>query len=160
MTSRIRRARREEADALRELAHRSKGYWGYDDAFMSAAMALWHMGPDEVASHEVHVLEIDGRITGWHRVTLNQFHAELEDLWVEPPAIGQGHGRTLFEHAVGVARAAGAERLEWDADPNAEPFYRAMGGEVIGQTASDVVGDRQLPRMRLSFAARRRTASE
>jgi hypothetical protein len=28
----------------------------------------------------------------------------LEDLWLEPEAIGAGHGRRLWEHAVGVRR--------------------------------------------------------
>jgi GNAT superfamily N-acetyltransferase len=28
----------------------------------------------------------------------------LEDLWLEPEAIGTGHGRRLWEHTVEVAR--------------------------------------------------------
>lgn len=151
MTSRIRRARPGEAEALRELAQRSKGHWGYDAAFLAAAAALWHMTPDDVAADEVWVLEIDGRPGGWHRVTLHAERAELEDLWLEPELIGRGLGRRLFEHAAAIARAAGAARLEWDADPYAQPFYQAVGGTTIGGTPSAIVGGRVLPRMRLDL---------
>jgi GNAT superfamily N-acetyltransferase len=99
----------------------------------------------------VWVLEIDGLVAGWHRVTRHGARAELEDLWLEPGYIGTGLGRVLFEHAAGVARRHGAERLEWDAEPYAEGFYRGMGGVEIGRTPSEVVARRTLPRMRLAL---------
>jgi carbon monoxide dehydrogenase subunit G len=58
-------------------------------------------------------------------------------------------GRVLFEHAVAIARGHGATRLEWDADPYAEGFYAAMGGQEIGRSPSAAVEGRTLPRMRL-----------
>lgn len=150
----IRRARPEEAHALRELAHRSKAYWPYDAVFLEAVAPMLVLEPRHVASQEVHVLESAGRVVGWHRVTLHGERAELEDLWLEPEWIGSGHGRTLFEHAVGVAVEEGASRLEWDAEPYAEGFYRAMGGVEIGRTPSAVEPGRTLPRMRLMLGRR------
>jgi N-acetylglutamate synthase-like GNAT family acetyltransferase len=147
----IRRARPEEAADLRELAHRSKAYWPYNEAFLEAVAPMLMLEPRHVASEEVHVLEADGRVVGWHRVTLHSERAELEDLWLEPDWIGSGHGRILFEHAVGVAVKAGASRLEWDAEPYAEGFYRAMGGVEIGRTPSAAEPGRTLPRMRLTL---------
>ncbi len=98
---------------------------------------------------------------GWHRVTFHGPRAELEDLWLEPGFIGQGHGRTLFEHAVGIARGAGAQRIEWDAEPYAQGFYEAMGGVEIGRTPSAAEAGRTLPRMRLALepAQSRRSTS-
>jgi len=107
------------------------------------------LDPQHVAEHEVHVLELDGAVIGWHRVTFHGMRAELEDLWVEPAYIGRGHGRRLFEDAVTVARGGGADRLDWDAEPYAQGFYEAMGGVEIGRTPSVVVPGRTLPRMRL-----------
>ena len=151
MTPTIRRARPDEAAALRALAHRSKAYWPYDAEFLKAVMPMLILEPHHVAEHEVHILELDGGVAGWHRVTFHGQRAELEDLWLEPEWIGSGHGRTLFEHAVRVAVAGGANRLEWDAEPYAEGFYRAMGGEEIGRTPSAAEPGRTLPRMRLSL---------
>jgi GNAT superfamily N-acetyltransferase len=155
----IRRARPEEAPALRELAHRSKAYWPYDAEFLKAVAPMLILEPRHVASHEVHVLELNGIVVGWHRVTLHGERAELEDLWLEPEWIGSGYGRTLFEHAVAVALDAGANRLEWDAEPYAEGFYRAMGGVEIGRTPSAAEPGRTLPRMRRWLDQPRRMTS-
>ncbi|HET6381403.1 MAG TPA: GNAT family N-acetyltransferase [candidate division Zixibacteria bacterium] len=151
MTDRIRRARPEEADGLRALAHRSKAHWPYSEEFLERVRPMLQLTPADVREHEVWVLEVDGRVAGWHRVTLEGTHAELEDLWLEPPMIGTGRGRVLFEHAVGVARRAGATVMEWDAEPYAEGFYRAMGGEEIGRSPSAAEEGRTLPRMRLEL---------
>jgi GNAT superfamily N-acetyltransferase len=146
----IRRAMPNEAAALRELAHRSKAYWPYDAAFLRAVAPMLILEPRHVASDEVHVLEVGGTAVGWHRVTFHGERAELEDLWLEPEWIGSGNGRTLFEHAMCVAEEGGATRLEWDAEPYAEGFYRAMGGVEIGRTPSAAEPGRTLPRMRLT----------
>lgn len=67
MTAVIRRARPEEAPALRELAHRSKAYWPYDAEFLKAVAPMLILEPRHVRTHEVHVLELDGGVAGWHR---------------------------------------------------------------------------------------------
>jgi hypothetical protein len=55
---------------------------------------------------------------------------------------------------VGIAAALGAGRMEWDADPYAVGFYRAMGGEEIGSTPSAAEPGRMLPRMRIAVGQR------
>lgn len=147
MTPTVRRAVPEEAGLLRDLAHRSKAYWPYSPEFLAAVEPLLELDGRDVAEHEVWVLEVDGAVVGWHRVTLHGARAELEDLWLEPSAIGTGLGRLLFEHALGVAATHGASRLEWDAEPYAEGFYRAMGGREVGRTPSAAEAGRTLPRM-------------
>lgn len=149
MSARIRPARSSEAGELRELAHRSKAHWPYPAEFLAAVRPLLQLDPADIERDVVSVLEQDGVVIGWHRVRLTETHAELEDLWLEPAHIGLGHGRTLFEQAASVARAAGARTLEWDAEPFAEGFYAAMGGVVFDHVPSAVVDGRLLPRMRL-----------
>jgi GNAT superfamily N-acetyltransferase len=122
---RIRRARLEEAGQLSGLASRSKAYWGYDAEFLERVAADLTIPPRAIAEHQVWVLEADGRVIGFHRVIPGE-PAVLEDLWPEPEAIGTGHGRRLWEHAVEVARACGASAMELDAEPNAMGFYRRM----------------------------------
>jgi GNAT superfamily N-acetyltransferase len=154
VTAEIRRARPDEAAALRALAHRSKAYWPYSREFLAAVEPMLQLDANEVVAHEVWVLEIDDAVVGWHRITLHGDRAELEDLWLEPSAIGTGRGRQLFEHAVGVAERVGASYMEWDAEPYAEGFYHAMGGEEIGRSPSAAQAGRTLPRMRLSIGQR------
>jgi GNAT superfamily N-acetyltransferase len=107
--------------------------------------------PEDVLTSEVWVLERDGRVLGWHRVTEQPDGAELEDLWLEPHVIGAGFGRLLFEHAAEIARSYGADALEWDAEPYAKGFYEAMGGLEIGRVPSAAEPGRTLPRMRLEL---------
>ena len=152
---RIRRARQDEADALSALAARSKAHWGYDAAFLERVRDAMTLHPEDVARHEVWVLESpSGTPMGYHRVIPGD-PAELEDLWVEPSAIGSGAGRRLFAHAVEVARASGASALEIDADPNAVGFYERMGAVRIGETASNLIPGRTLPRLRISIDSAR-----
>jgi GNAT superfamily N-acetyltransferase len=145
----IRRARPEEAEALRALAHRAKAHWPYSAEFLDRVRPLLRLEPRDIETTEVWVLEVDGEAAGWHRVTLHGARAELEDLWLEPRWIRTGRGRTLFEHAAGVARRHGAQVMDWDAEPYAEDFYRAMGGLEIGRSQSAAQEGRTLPRMRL-----------
>lgn len=147
--ARIRRAHPDESDALRDLAHRSKAYWPYSAEFLAAVRPLLTLEREDVERDAVYVIETADAIVGWHRVTLHGARAELEDLWLEPSVIGTGLGRRLFEHAVGIARRAGASALEWDAEPFAQGFYAAMGGEEIGRVPSAAEAGRTLPRMRL-----------
>jgi GNAT superfamily N-acetyltransferase len=150
----IRRAALGEAAALRDLAHRSKAHWPYSAEFLAAVEPLLQLDEHDLVEHQVWVMESDGAVAGWHRVTLRGELAELEDLWLEPQHIGSGLGRVLFEHAVEIAVDHRASRLEWDAEPYAEGFYRAMGGEEIGRSQSAAEAGRTLPRMRLPLAQR------
>jgi GNAT superfamily N-acetyltransferase len=141
---RIRRARPEEAEQLSSLARRSKAHRGYDAQFLRRVAAELTITPRAITDHEVWVLEDQGGIIGFHRVIPGQ-PAVLEDLRLEPEAIGAGHGRRLWEHAVGVARAGGASTMELDAEPHAMGFYQRMGAVRVGVTASTVVPGRELP---------------
>ena len=148
---RIRRARPDEAGALTALARRSKAHWEYEADFLELVGAAMTISAADVMAHEVWVLEDAAcRTAGYHRV-LPGDPAELEDMWVEPDVMGSGHGRRLFEHATEIARSAGAAALELDADPNAVGFYERMGMVRIGETPSNLIPGRALPRMRLDF---------
>jgi ADP-ribose pyrophosphatase YjhB (NUDIX family)/GNAT superfamily N-acetyltransferase len=149
---RIRRGRPDEADELTALAGRSKAHWGYDADFMERIHDAMSLSPHDVETHEVWVLEDGtGRVIGFHRVIPGD-PAEVEDLWVEPDAMGTGHGRRLFEHAVAVATSLGASAVELDADPNARGFYERMGMVHVGDTPSTLVPGRTLPRMRIQLS--------
>ncbi len=148
---RIRRARPDEADALSALARRAKAHWAYDADFLALVREAMTLHAEDIERHEVWVIEGDlGAPIGYHRVIPGN-PAELEDLWVDPPAIGTGAGRRLFEHAADVARGSGATALEIDADPHAVGFYERMGAVRIGETASTIIRGRSLPRLRLDL---------
>jgi len=75
----------------------------------------------------------------------------LEDLFIEPGAIGKGYGKQLWQYAVKTAKQLGFRQMVLESDPNAEAFYRAMGAKRVGEVPSSVVEGRMLPLMRISL---------
>ncbi|MFZ3570522.1 GNAT family N-acetyltransferase [Streptomyces sp. BH097] len=149
-SARLRPARPDEAALLSALALRSKAHWGYDDAFMAACVDELTLRPSEVVRRRTTVAEdADGRPVGLVTLEGPPPVGELGLMFVEPDAIGLGVGRLLFEHMRETARAAGFRAVSWSADPNAVPFYEAMGGRHVGVTPSGSVPGRVLPLMEL-----------
>ncbi len=150
-TSGIRPARVEEAATLSDLAFRSKAYWGYDAAFMDACRDDLAVSADEIARAPVYVLEEGGQILGFYKLDGDGEEATLTDLFLDPAAIGRGHGRRLWRHAVRTAMRLQFATLVLQSEPHAEGFYRAMGAARVGESPSTVFPDRMLPLMRLSL---------
>jgi GNAT superfamily N-acetyltransferase len=144
----FRRARTDEAEYLTLLCRRSKAHWGYDAEFMRVVAGDLTVTSSAIKTHEVWILEEDGKILGFHQVKLSDT-AWLEDLWLEPDAIGKGYGRQLWEHAVSIAQAAGAWGMEFNAEPFAMGFYEKMGAVQVGVTPSRFIPGRKLPLMRI-----------
>ena len=96
---RFRRARPEEAEAITRLALRSKRHWGYDDAFMAALTPELTFTPADLAQERDHVevLESSDDLLGVFRLCWRTEMAFLEDLWIDPEAMGRGYGRLAFE---------------------------------------------------------------
>lgn len=123
-----------EAQELHELTQRSTMFWGYEPAFLD-----WE--PEAIAVSESfleqalcsYALEEDGVITGYYTLTGALPEPQLDKLFVDAPLIGTGRGKLLWHHALATARWLGATRLTFYADPNAAPFYRAMGATWLGE---------------------------
>ena len=152
----IRPAHPSEADALTDLLWRSKRHWGYDDAFMEVARPQLVVTAQSIEQDWVEVLVIEGQVGGFFRLCQrgNDPHRLwLEDLFLDPPLIGQGWGRVLWDRAVEAAARLGCQVLEWETDPHAEPFYERMGAVRIGLRESTLFPGRMLPVMRWQIAS-------
>ncbi|MFF9060043.1 GNAT family N-acetyltransferase [Streptomyces sp. NPDC014882] len=143
----LRPARAAEAGMLTDLALRSKAHWGYDAGFLEACRDELSVAAHEVVLRRATVADGDGRILGFTTLEGEPPTAVLGMMFVDPQAIGRGIGRLLFEHTVAAGRDLGFTRITIDADPNAEPFYRAMGAVRTGSVPSGSVAGRVLPRM-------------
>ncbi len=142
----LRHARPDELAALTALARRSKAHWGYSEAFMDACREALTVEPQLLLDGEVVLAQGPEGPLGFYALGwLDERDVELDLLFIEPAAIGQGIGRRLVEHAKQAARARGRRRMIVQGDPHAEGFYRAMGGERAGERASASIQDRMLP---------------
>ena len=127
----IRRASDADEGRIREVAAASKGYWGYPPERVGS----WADGLD--LTREIWVAEERGVVVAWLALLPPvDGAAELDDLWVEPAAIGHGVGTRLFAFARERAGELGAGALRWEAEPNAVGFYDRMGAREVGTATS------------------------
>ena len=129
----IRRAVPDEVSYLNELTGRSVLSWGYEPEFLDWEPETIRVTREFIADSPVFVLEESGRIVGYYGLLGEPPEMALDKLFVEPDRIGTGCGKRLWRHAVATARELGARALTLASDPNAAPFYRAMGAEWVGE---------------------------
>lgn len=127
----FRRAEPHEASTLAEVQNRSSTYWGYPQGFFDWAPGAFEIPGEYVRDNPVYLLEEEGRITGFYAYTVEHGELLLDKLFVDIDRIGTGCGRALWQHAVDTARRLGYEYLLIGSDPNAAPFYAAMGAEWL-----------------------------
>ncbi|MPZ33498.1 MAG: GNAT family N-acetyltransferase [Rhodospirillales bacterium] len=146
MRVQIRSAQPGESQDLTALCVRSKAHWGYDAAFTRLSAAALTVNEDDIAADRV-LIAVDGadRVIGVACVLTEGDTADLDALFIDPPAIGSGAGRALFEAAVTLARRQGARRMTILADPNAAAFYERMGARYLRHAPSDAIPGRTLP---------------
>lgn len=150
---RFRPARPDELEAITALAIRSKRYWRYSDGFMAALIPelTFQQADLEDERTRVEVLEVDGRLTGALRMRRRTELAYLEDLWIDPEAIGHGYGRIGFERSCAIGREWGKGVMELEADPFAEPFYAHVGAVRVAMSPVLQVPGRAVPLMRYTL---------
>jgi len=153
----LRPARPHETGALSALAFRSKGYWGYDEAFMRACRAELTLTPAYLLANPTFVAEREGRILGLYSFEMEDSdkpgRAELGLFFVDPDEIGGGIGRVMMEDAVRRALSLEMAGLVVQSDPHAEAFYRAMGFVRSGERPSESFPGRTLPLLERTLAA-------
>lgn len=147
----FRKAKKNEAKVISELAINSKAHWGYSSKFMEECNAELTHTPGQLINEEYiyNVAVKDGTIVGFYKLdNILQETILLEALFIEPSLIGCGLGRNLYEHAKQACCDKGAEYLEVQSDPNAEGFYKNVGMKVTGKTQSGSIAGRYLPTLR------------
>jgi N-acetylglutamate synthase-like GNAT family acetyltransferase len=137
----IRPAVPDDAEAISELAVRSKAHWGYTAEQMSVFTRELVLAPAAVTAHRAHVIEENGGIVGFYTL-LKRDHdeAELEHIFVDPTCLRRGLGAMLLRHACLVAKHLAFRRLVIQSDPNAAGFYEAMGARFERLTPSSIEG--------------------
>ncbi|MGG3865283.1 GNAT family N-acetyltransferase, partial [Aneurinibacillus aneurinilyticus] len=143
----IRRASKEDANALSELSFRSKAYWGYNDAFMKACREDLKVTEEDINLSHVYVLEVYGKVVAFYSLVYDKEGAELRNFFVDPIGIGKGYGKYIWKHLIETAKCLGIEQFFIHSDPHAEGFYKKMGAMRIGEVQSTVFPDRKLPFM-------------
>lgn len=140
----IRRAEPHEHETLTAVAHASKRYWGYPEEWIELWTDQLTFQKETIARRETWCAILEHKVVGVYSLEFDGDEAEIEDLWVLPGFMGKGVGRSLFGHALEIARSHGARRLRIESDPHAADFYRKQGAHQTGEVPS-TPADRTLP---------------
>ena len=150
----IRPARPEEEDAINALILRSKAHWGYDEAFMQAAVDDMKLAPNYLHDHWNFILEEDRQMVGIASLIAHEDAVELDNLFLEPETIGKGYGGMMWDFVLDFARRQGFAKLWLVSDPNAAGFYESRGAVKIGEVASNIQAGRTLPKYEIELIAK------
>lgn len=137
-----------DLSALSALCLRSKAYWGYDAVFMAACHDELTLTESDLETSVLTAAYRDSTLAGVAQVKPERSGAEIWKLFVDPPHMGTGVGRALFDWCVAEARKLDAAELRIEADPEAVPFYQRMGAKVAGSAPSGSIPGRRLPLLR------------
>jgi GNAT superfamily N-acetyltransferase len=148
----IRPARADEGGRLREIAIAAKAHWGYELDRVQEWAAQGDFTAEGLRAKEFYVAEEGGRAVAFASLIPQGDVCILDDLWVEPEAMGGGVGTELFRFAAERAADLGARSLEWEAEPNAVGFYERMGGRRLRDSGPSEWG-RILPVMGIDLNA-------
>ena len=141
-------AETDQCTELSDLCLRSKAYWEYDEEFIEACRDALTVSAEAVQLGNVMTaVHANGGVCGVAQIITEGENAILDKLFIDPPAIGTGAGKILFHWVKDECERRGVKAISIDADPDAEPFYAAMGAKTIGKAESTVTPGRFLPLM-------------
>jgi N-acetylglutamate synthase-like GNAT family acetyltransferase len=127
-TTTIRRARYADSLMLTQMVRESSAYGGEYRRMVETVS----ISPEQIARDLMYVYELVGRIAGFYSLKYDAGRAELDFLFVDNNAQGQGVGRILFQHMLGEAQRLGIAEVLIVSHPPAEAFYARMGAATIG----------------------------
>jgi N-acetylglutamate synthase-like GNAT family acetyltransferase len=148
----IRRALVQEAGALSDLASRSKSHWPYDEEYLQLCRSVTHVTEEDIQAWPFSVISREGLLCGFSAVCELQGERMLDHLWIDPPYMGKGLGRMLFEESVARAIGLGWASFTIASDPYAEGFYKKIGAKRIGERESKIKAGFFLPLLEFRFA--------
>lgn len=144
----------EDAEALWQLALRSKQHWGYDDDFMDACREELKVSSEKLVDPKFVFRAgfVENRLAGFFCLEqLATGEGEIDALFIDPDFIGYGFGRIFWQDLLSTAKQYQLSCLSIASDPYAEPFYLKMGAEKVGEISSGSILDRVLPLMRIAL---------
>ena len=129
----ILRAYPEDADQLTQITIAAKRHWNYPEKWMQLWIPFLTISPEYISENETWMMVVENKPVAYYSLKQDLGELWLDNLWILPEHIGQGIGRSLFEHALERSRSRGSSNLKIEADPNAQGFYEKMGARKVDQ---------------------------
>jgi GNAT superfamily N-acetyltransferase len=145
-------ARPEHASKLTAVAILAKRHWGYPEVWIELWTPSLIMTAEYIKTHEIWMMMEQDEPVAYYSFNENEDGFWLDHLWVLPEHMGQGIGRSLFQHALERCKMLGVSTLKIESDPNAERFYERMGAHKVSEHKTEIQGEpRVLPVMEINL---------
>ncbi|MBZ8142476.1 GNAT family N-acetyltransferase [Rubrivivax gelatinosus] len=148
----IRDAIRSDLDAINAVTLAAKASWGYTHDQLDAWRESLMTSEQSLDLMPTLVALEGGALVGIVQVDPNSTPWELVSCWIDPGHMRRGIGRTLVREMAARMAAVGQQFLHIDSDPNAEPFYLALGATRIAEVPAPIPGAPQRVRPQLRLA--------
>lgn len=133
----IRPAEPADTRVLREIFRRSSLFNEGDRAQLLANPDTLELSAHAVSGGRTRVAAtVDGQVVGFASTSVIGDALELDDLFVDPDAMGRGVGRKLVLDVQALARAQGFGRVNVIANTAALGFYERLGFAIDGEVAT------------------------
>ena len=149
MNVNIIKAVQEDVPTLNRISLASKQHWGYPQEWIDHWREDLKVTPTHFQENTVIKAMLDTTIIGFCIMGETDNEYEVLHLWIDPPYIGKGYGKTLLNQSMEMVITQPKDILV-EADPYAESFYKKMGFDTIGEVKSVYPEGRVLPLMRKS----------
>ena len=132
----IRPARPQDAQALTDLAVRSEAHWGQDADFMDTFRRVYAVTPAFIERNTAFVAEDARGLAGFYALVPEEDAVSLEYLYLDPGRLGEGLGRTLWQHMAAHCRTQAIREVRLVCGPEPRAFYLKMGAVETGEIES------------------------
>ena len=148
----IRAAISADLQSINTITLAAKAHWGYSSAQLHAWRTDLLTTAESLSQRPTLVALDNGSVVGVAQVDPSATPWELVSCWVAPSHMRRGIGSALLNAMKAEVARSGERTLHIDSDPNAEPFYLAVGAVRIGQVPAPIPGspERVRPQLRLA----------
>lgn len=147
MKYKIRKAKNNEFDILKELMKRSLSEWNYSELELTRLIKHLEFTPEMLSNSVTYVAELNNQIKGFWCHVLKQ---ELSDsrFYIYPTVIRTGVGTLIWNIMISDLKQREFEYFTFLSDPHSQGFYEKKGAVKIGQQPSEVLIGKNIPIMR------------
>jgi len=144
-------ATEEFSSKLSKLAYCSEAYWGYDKKYMDKFSKHYNVTKKFIRKNPSYIMKSDDQIIGFFGLQESEQNWQLEFFYVVVECIGKGYGRKLWDGLLDICKEKHINKFEFATSPQAVPFYKKMGAQVVGNEISLLQEDRVIPKLSYSM---------
>ena len=135
---------------LRNMAHFSEAYWGYEQSFMDVFDKIFNITDDFIRNNTVYMGMDNNRIVCFWGAICKGNRCELEYFYVSTKEINKGLGKVMWENFISWCYLNKIKEISFVTSEEAIGFYKKMGAILVDKVASSI-DHRLIPKFELQL---------